>query len=63
MTPERRVRAMFMAAFVRAPQPDELQQWTAAARDFSTTDLLHDEAAWTQLAHALFSTQEFIHYR
>ena len=35
-----------------------------AARDFATTpDLLHDEAAWTQLAHAIFNTQEFIHYR
>jgi hypothetical protein len=64
VTPERRISAMFMAAFARAPQPGELQQWTAAARDFATTpDLLHDEVAWTQLAHALFNTQEFIHYR
>ena len=62
-TPEERVTAMFLEAFARAPQPGELQQWTAAARDFSTTDLLHDEAAWTQLAHAIFNTQEFIHYR
>ena len=62
-TPEERVTAMFLQAFARAPQPGELQRWTAAARDFSTTDLLHDEAAWTQLAHAIFNTQEFIHYR
>ena len=35
-----------------------------AARDFATTpDLLHDEVVWSQLAHALFNTQEFIHYR
>ena len=63
MTPERRVSAMFILAFARAPQASELQQWTAAARDFSTTNLLHNEAAWSQLAHALFNTQEFIHYR
>ena len=54
---------MFILAFARAPQASELQQWTAAARDFSTTNLLHNEAAWSQLAHALFNTQEFIHYR
>jgi mono/diheme cytochrome c family protein len=63
-TAEERVSAMFIRAFARAPQPSELQQWTAAAREFATTpDLLRDEAAWSQLAHALFNTQEFIHYR
>ena len=63
-TPEERVTAMFLQAFARAPQPGELQQWTAAARDFSTTqNLMQDEAAWTQLTHAIFNTQEFIHYR
>jgi hypothetical protein len=63
-TTEARISAMFIAAFARAPQPGELQQWKAAAQDFATTpDLLHDEAAWTQLAHAIFNTQEFIHYR
>lgn len=63
-TVEERIRAMFARAFARPPQPAELEQWTTAARDFATTpDLLHDEAAWTQLAHAIFNTQEFIHYR
>ena len=63
-TAEERISAMFIQAFARAPQPGELQQWTAAARDFATTpDLLHDEVVWSQLAHALFNTQEFIHYR
>lgn len=55
---------MFLRAFARPPHPAELQQWTTTARDFATTsDLLRDEAAWTQLAHAIFNTQEFIHYR
>ena len=63
-TVEERISAMFIRAFARAPQPAELQQCTAAARDFATTtDLLHDEAAWAQLTHAIFNTQEFIHYR
>ena len=61
---EERISAMFARAFARPPQLAELQQCTTATRDFATTpDLLHDEAAWTQLAHALFNTQEFIHYR
>jgi hypothetical protein len=63
-TPEERLSDMFFAAFARAPQKHELQQWTTAAKHFSTTpDLMQDEAAWTHLAHTFFNTQEFIHYR
>ena len=63
-TAEERISAMLIVAFARVPAPSELQQWKATAQDFATTpDLLHDEAAWTQLAHAIFNTQEFIHYR
>lgn len=63
-TVEERITDMFIAAFARVPAPAELPQWKATAQDFATTpDLLHDEAAWTQLAHAIFNTQEFIHYR
>ena len=63
-TPEDRIRQMFTAAYTREPQPAELQNWTAALRDFATTaDLMQDETAWTQLAHSVFNTAEFIHYR
>ena len=63
-TAEERITAMFLRAYSRAPQPPELEQWTDALRDFATTaDAMHDETAWTQLAHAIFNTQEFIHYR
>ena len=63
-TPAERITAMFVQSFARTPQPGELERWTAAFRDFaSSTDALKDEAAWTQLAHAIFNTQEFIHYR
>lgn len=65
-TPEERVRAMFVQAFGREPQDDERSRWTTAARDFATPNggaLMQDEAAWAQLAHALFNTTEFLFYR
>ena len=60
----RSIRQMFTAAYTREPQPAELQNWTAALRDFATTaDVMQHETAWTQLAHTVFNTAEFIHYR
>ena len=57
---------MFVAAFARAPTEAEVKRWTTAARDFATpgtADLMKDEAAWSQLAHAFFNAKEFIYYR
>ena len=63
-TPEERIGAMFRRAYSRTPQPPELEIWSAAVRDFTTSaDMMKDEAAWAQLAHTIFNTQEFIHYR
>lgn len=65
-TPEERVRAMFAQAFTREPLPAEALRWTAALADFATPacqDLMRDEAAWAQLAHAFFNTKEFIYFR
>lgn len=65
-SPEERVRAMFAAAFSRAPSEAEMKRWAAAARDFASPgrpDLMKDETAWAQLGHALFNTKEFIYYR
>jgi len=65
-TPEDRVRAMFVQAFGREPQDDELSLWSTAARDLATPNggaLMQDDAAWAQLAHALFNTTEFLFYR
>jgi hypothetical protein len=65
-SPDERVRAMFLQAFAREPKDEELQIWLAAVRHWgapSKTDLMRDEEAWTQLAHAVFNTTEFIFYR
>ena len=66
LSPEARIDRMYREAFVRSPAPEE----TAAALDFLTaqarahgTDFAeqpHHEAAWADLAHALFNTKEFI---
>ena len=63
---EDRVRAMFVQAFGRETQETELKRWTTALHDFAEPnagDLMKDEAAWAQLAHALFNTSEFLFYR
>jgi hypothetical protein len=65
-SPEERVRAMFIAAFGRAPTDLEQKRWTAAVRDFAPQgqpDVMKDETAWAQLGHALFNTKEFLYYR
>jgi len=65
-TAEDRVRAMFVQAFGRETQEKELKSWTSALHDLAAPsggDLMKDEAAWAQLAHALFNTSEFLFYR
>ena len=61
-----RITAMFVQAYGRAPTDAELQRWAVALPDLAPAasgDLLRHEAAWTQLAHALFNTKEFLYYR
>jgi hypothetical protein len=65
-SPEERITTMFMEALGRAPDAVELPRWSAALRDFAASgggNLMKDEPAWTQLAHVIFNTKEFIHYR
>jgi hypothetical protein len=57
---------MFVQAFARRPEEQELRNWTAAARSLALPEggaLLEDAEAWTQLAHAFFNTTEFLFYR
>jgi len=59
-----RVSHMFRQAYGREPRPPEVESWAAALGEFVTlADVMQDEAAWAQIAHAIFNTQEFIHYR
>lgn len=63
---EDRVRAMFVQAFGRGPGEAELKRWTAALPELRAPDgdeLMEDEVAWSQLAHAFFNAKEFIYYR
>jgi len=65
-TAEDRVRSMFVQALGRSPQDDERSRWTAAVSNFASSndgELMHDQAAWAQLAHTLFNTTEFLFYR
>jgi hypothetical protein len=63
-TPEGRISSMFVEALGREPEADEVHRWTDAARSFATSpDIMSDQSAWAQLAHSMFNTQEFIHFR
>jgi hypothetical protein len=63
--PAERVQRMFLTAFAREPEQIELQRWVDAVADFSNggDDLMQDQQAWSDLAHAMFNTKEFIYFR
>lgn len=65
-TPADRVKHMFAVAFSRAPTAAELERWCNAARELATSgqsNIMTDEAAWSQLGHSIFNTKEFLYYR
>ena len=64
-TPAERIAHMFLIGLGREAQPAELERWTRAATSFSNSpsELMQDQKIWQELAHALFNTQEFLHYR
>jgi hypothetical protein len=64
-TPHERISRMFITVLSREATPDELERWTAAAEMFANApaDVMQDRQVWKELAHALFNTQEFLHYR
>lgn len=65
-TPRARLQQMFQTALGRTPQPAELDRWQQAVADFAelhgtaTDDTLTQAAVWTDVAHAMFNTKEFI---
>ena len=66
---EQRIDCMFVAALGRKPKDDtERHQWIGLLKQMATlpddsSNLMADEQAWTQLAHTLFNSKEFIYYR
>jgi hypothetical protein len=63
-TVAQRVRRMFIQALGRTPDEHELKLWTNAVTSFSASgDTMSDRQAWTELAHTMFNTKEFIYYR
>lgn len=62
--PEDRIDAMFLAALGRLPGEWERARWASLFRELSSaSDPMADETAWSQLAHTLFNTKEFLYYR
>ncbi len=65
--PEERLQLMFRTALGRPPTTEELARWTAAAYDLSqlhgvpSESLITSVPVWTDLAHALFNTKEFLY--
>jgi hypothetical protein len=61
-----RIRVMFLEAFGRWPNAQELQRWQKALVEFSEPsqgDHDRNPAAWQHLAHTFFNTKEFMYYR
>ena len=63
-TPQERIETMFLVAYGRRASDAELKRWLGLLSELSSQEnTLADEAAWAQIAHTLFNTKEFIHYR
>jgi hypothetical protein len=65
-TPDARLHQMFVRALGRPPLKDELARWSTLVRSWSTgkgDTLMTDQTAWKHVAHTLFNTKEFTHYR
>ena len=63
-TPQERIETIFLVAYGRHARDTELQRWLDLFGEISSQeDPMADEAAWAQLAHTVFNTKEFLHYR
>lgn len=61
--PEARVNKMIQAAFGREAYPNEAKRWGDLAREWGRAESMNDSLVWTEIAHALFNSKEFIYYR
>ncbi len=64
-SPEERLSQMFLEAFARKPQSAEVAILTASLQEFAKVHgcQIDDAAVWSDLAHSLFGTSEFIYLR
>ena len=64
LTPSERVELMHRQAYARAPMPSELRRCLdfvqQQAADRNIGDWEQSQAAWTDLAHVLLNTKEFM---
>ena len=64
-----RIHNVFQAAFSRGPSNDELLRWEQAVHDLarlhevSDGKLLSSEKVWSDVAHAIFNSKEFIYVK
>jgi hypothetical protein len=65
VTPEERLRSLFRTAFGRDPDPEELARWNTTLRELAgkPEDVMTSPDLWTEVAHTLFNSKEFIYYR
>lgn len=68
-TVDTRLSAMFVAALSRVPEPAELARWhglvddLARERKVPVGQMLQSVPLWTDVAHTLFNTKEFLYLR
>jgi hypothetical protein len=64
-----RLNSMFLSAFGRPPRPDELGRWTGLVDDLARgcgvapQDVPASASVWSDVAHTLFNTKEFLYLR
>jgi mono/diheme cytochrome c family protein len=63
-SPEERLKLMFLGAYARVPEANELSRWKKFIEELSPhSDVMSDSNVWRQVAHTIFNTKEFIYYR
>ncbi len=53
VSPDQKIRTMFLTAFGREPTEVEQKRWVIEAK----------RASWAEIAHTLFNAKEFLYYR
>ena len=67
-TIDSRLEDMLFLAYSRSMQPQELDRWTEVVGKLSelhgeSNRILYNHDVWTDVAHTIFNTKEFIYIR